>query len=143
MGEKISAFMTSLAEHDRVFVILSDKYLHSENCRFELKEVWRYCQQNEAAFRVRVFVYRLADARIYDLDYQLEITGHWSDLFDKTKPMIEKLADKGVLAGAQLARYKNLSSFATLAGDVLAFIADTLRPADFDDFVKHGFGDAG
>jgi internalin A len=140
LGEEISKFMSTLAEQERVFVILSDKYLRSENCMFELKEVWRYCQENAERFRERVFVYRLPDADIHDLGYQLAIAEHWLTAFDAARPRIEKLAGRGALAESALRRFNNMNAFATIAGEILGYVADTLRPGDFEDFLRHGLG---
>ncbi|MFL9829181.1 toll/interleukin-1 receptor domain-containing protein, partial [Rhodoplanes sp. SY1] len=41
LGDRISKFMRRLGGGDRVFVVLSEKYLRSRNCMFELSEVWR------------------------------------------------------------------------------------------------------
>jgi internalin A len=139
MGENLSKFMTSLAEQDRVFVILSDKYLRSEYCMFELKEVWRFCQQDREKFRQRVHVYKLPDAKIDELEYQLEITRHWTDKFEKNAPLIKELAGKGKLAESQLRRFNNLNSFAEHVGDILGYVADTLMPREFSEFENRGF----
>ena len=38
LGDRFSRFMQRLGSGDRVFVILSDKYLKSPNCMYELLE---------------------------------------------------------------------------------------------------------
>ena len=61
-GDRISTFMDRIARgavDGRVFIVLSDKYLRSLYCMYELHEVWRYCMQDAAKFieRTRVFVH--------------------------------------------------------------------------------------
>ena len=51
LGESISRFMQRLGSGDRVFVILSDKYLKSPYCMYELLEVWRNCKVADEEFR--------------------------------------------------------------------------------------------
>jgi hypothetical protein len=58
LGELISDFMKQLGESDKVFVFLSDKYLQSTYCMFELFELWRNSKQNKAEF-LRTFAYFL------------------------------------------------------------------------------------
>ena len=41
IGDSITKFMDRLARGDRVIVILSDKYLRSPFCMYELYEIWR------------------------------------------------------------------------------------------------------
>ena len=141
LNQAISNFMSRLAQQDRVFVILSDKYLRSENCMFEMKEVWRFCQENPDSFRQRVRVYRLPDAKVHDLDYQLELADWWLEKFNTTKGRIGRLGEAGALAPEQLARFNNIDSFAKLVGKILHYVHDTLQPKDFTEFLKHGFED--
>lgn len=141
LNQAISNFMSRLAQQDRVFVILSDKYLRSENCMFEMKEVWRFCQDNPDSFRERVRVYRLPDAKVHDLDYQLELADWWLEKFNTTKGRIGRLSEAGALAPEQLARFNNIDSFAKLVGKILHYVHDTLQPKDFTEFLKHGFED--
>ncbi|RYD29545.1 MAG: TIR domain-containing protein, partial [Verrucomicrobiaceae bacterium] len=139
LGEKLSKFMTSLAGQDRVFVILSDAYLRSENCMFELSEIWRLCQQDDSRFHERVRVFRLPDARIYDFPYQLEITEYWERRQQEVREQVAALAGKGTLSEAMLRRFKNLKAFAERAGEIVPGIADRLLTEDFEEFVRHGF----
>ena len=46
-----------------------------------------------------------------------------------------------LLGEADFKHYKLMQDFAHRVGDVLALIADTLQPTDFDQLVKYGFGD--
>ena len=59
LGERITPFMRRIGAGDRVFVILSEKYLRSPYCMFELLEIWRYSRGDEADFRRRVRIYAL------------------------------------------------------------------------------------
>jgi internalin A len=58
LGDSISKFMQRLAGGDRVFVILSDKYLRSAYCMYEFMEIWRKCSAEEEKFldRIRAYV---------------------------------------------------------------------------------------
>ena len=47
----------------------------------------------------------------------------------------------GLTGAADFQRYKLMQDFAHRVGDVLARIADTLLPADFEELVRYGFGD--
>ena len=41
LGDSISKFMQRIGRADRVFIVLSEKYLKSPYCMFELFEIWR------------------------------------------------------------------------------------------------------
>ena len=64
LGDSISKFMRRLGSGDRVFVILSDKYLKSPYCMYELLEVWRNSKMADEEFRRRIRVFRLPDAKM-------------------------------------------------------------------------------
>jgi internalin A len=65
LGDSISAFMRQIGAGDRIFVILSDKYLRSPFCMFELSEIWRTSKQRGKGFLDRVRIYALSRLRTF------------------------------------------------------------------------------
>ena len=63
-GDRISKFMSRIAHGDRIFIVLSDKYLKSAYCMHELFDVWRNCREDDAEFIERTRVYVLPCAKI-------------------------------------------------------------------------------
>ena len=140
MGESITRFMKRLGAGDRVFVILSDKYLKSPYCMYELFEVWRNCKAEDEVFRKRIRVYRLPDAKMMGPLERARCAKYWKEQFGELDAFVrEEGAD--LLGTEDFKRYKLMQDFAHHVGDVLALIADTLLPADFDQLVKYGLGD--
>jgi Leucine-rich repeat (LRR) protein len=140
IGESITKFMKKLGARDRVFVILSDKYLKSPYCMSELLEVWRNCKEELEVLRQRIRVYHLPSAKMMTPLERLECAAYWDDELQKLDEVVRKRGP-GLLAGADLERYKRMREFVHHVGDMLALIADTLLPRDFDQLVKYGFGD--
>ncbi len=68
----ISEFMERIGRGDCVIVVVSDKYLRSPNCMFELIEIAENRQ-----FHDRIFPVVLADANIYDPVKRIEYVKHW------------------------------------------------------------------
>src|SRR5687767_14252027 len=68
----INAFMERIGQGNCVIVVISDKYLRSPNCMFELVEI-----AEEKQFHNRVFPLVLSDANIYDPVRRLEYVRHW------------------------------------------------------------------
>jgi formylglycine-generating enzyme required for sulfatase activity len=68
----ISAFMERIGQGNCVIVVISDKYLRSPNCMFELVEIAEGKQ-----FHDRVFPIVLSNAEIYDPVRRLEYVKHW------------------------------------------------------------------
>jgi LysM repeat protein len=68
----ISAFMERLGQGNCVIVVISDKYLRSPNCMFELAEIAEGKQ-----FHDRIFPIVLSNAEIYDPVKRLEYVKYW------------------------------------------------------------------
>jgi len=139
LGESITRFMQQLGAGDRVFVILSDKYLKSAYCMYELREVWRNCNLEGEVLRERIRVYRMSDAAMMSPIERWRCAKYWRDQFNELDALVHE--DPSLLGKADFERYRLMQEFAHHVGDVLALIADTLLPKDFDELIKHGFGD--
>ena len=92
MGESITRFMKRLGSGDRVFVILSDKYLKSPYCMYELLEVWRNCKAEDEVFRKRIRVYRLPDAKMMSPLERYDCAEYWDDEFTKLDELVREEA---------------------------------------------------
>jgi hypothetical protein len=68
----IKAFMESIGKGNCVIVVISDKYLRSSNCMFELVEIAENKQ-----FHDRIFPVVLGDANIYDPLKRIEYVRYW------------------------------------------------------------------
>jgi len=68
----ISEFMELIGRGNCVIVVISDKYLRSPNCMFELVEIAEGKQ-----FHDRIFPVVLNDANIYDPIKRLDYVKHW------------------------------------------------------------------
>src|SRR5277367_601158 len=62
-GDRISDFIRAIGKGDRVYVLLSNEYLKSPFCMFELFEVRRNSRHDEDEFRQRVRLYAVDDAK--------------------------------------------------------------------------------
>src|SRR5215211_6299044 len=70
----ISEFMERIGQGDCVIVVISDKYLRSANCMFELVEI----ADNQQLYG-RIFPVVLTDADIYDPLKRLGYVKYWED----------------------------------------------------------------
>jgi internalin A len=68
----ITEFMERIGRGNCVIVVISDKYLRSPNCMFELLEIAEGKQ-----FHDRIFPIVLADANIYDPIKRIEYVKYW------------------------------------------------------------------
>ena len=140
LGERISQFMSRLAAGDRVFIILSAGYLQSPYCMAELFEVWRKCRSDETEFRQHIRVFRLPDAAMMTPRERAQCAVFWKKEFDALDALVKEHG-AGILGGSDFQQYKLMQDFVNRVSDILALIADTLLPRDFEELVKSGFGE--
>ncbi len=72
--DSIRAFMRRIGKGKCVVVVISEKYLKSENCMFEMLEV-----ADAGALRERIFPIVLPDANIYTATGRVRYVRHWEE----------------------------------------------------------------
>lgn len=140
LGESISAFMRRLGAGDRIFVVLSDKYLRSPACMFELSEVWRQSRQEGRAFLDRVRVYTVEGTRIWGPTDPIDWAIHWKTERDAFE---QRAAQHGaaILGEAGQRRLLRMQRFAYEVADILSILTDIRQPRSFEDLKTYGFDD--
>ena len=106
-----------------MFVILSDKYLKSPNCMYELLECGETARRKMKCFASASGSYRLPDAKMMGPNERYDCAEYWDDEFKKLDARVRK--NPSLLAKADFNRYKLMHDFARHVGDMLALIADT------------------
>ncbi|MEO6476320.1 COR domain-containing protein [Luteolibacter sp.] len=137
LGERLTQFMQRLAEQDRVFVILSKKYLESPYCMFELLEVWRQSKMDGREFLKRVRCFALPDAEFSNETQRFDRALYWDNKFNELDARVRTRPK--LVTEEDFRRYKRMLDFAHRVGDILSVMADTLQPRTLDDLMKHGF----
>ena len=136
-GDSIEAFMNRLADTDRVFIVLSDKYLRSPFCMYELHRIWNNCRRNEDEFIRRTRLFKLPDVKIGKPTERVVYAKHWRNELDELETAF--LEGPELLSERDLRMLKHLRNFIGTAGDVLSLIADRNLPRDFQRFLDYGF----
>jgi hypothetical protein len=139
-GDRISKFMLRLGRANRVFVVLSDKYLKSPLCMFELFEVWRNCRSEDEEFLRRIRVFTLPCAKIKTPVDRTLYAAHWRDECGKLDALVRQYG-YDILGERDAHQHRLMKKFANEIGDILWTVADTLNPSDFEEFKKYGFSD--
>jgi internalin A len=138
-GDRFTRFMQRLGAGNKVFVILSEKYLKSPNCMFELLEIWRNSKMADDEFVRRILVLRLEDAKMLTPLERARCAKYWKEQFTELDALVRE-SGADLLGEADFKNYKLMQDFAHRVGDMLFLIADTLQPTSFDELVKYGFG---
>ena len=84
----IKKFMQEIGTGKYVVVVISDKYLKSENCMYELLEI-----KNNGDAYDRIFPIVLSDAKIYDELDRIDYLNYWDDKVSELKKKVETLRD--------------------------------------------------
>jgi hypothetical protein len=82
----IKAFMERIGQGDCIIVVISDKYLRSPNCMFELVEI-----ADNKNFEGRVFPIVLEDANIFDPIVIIDYLEHWQNQLDKLDAALSRI----------------------------------------------------
>jgi internalin A len=140
LGESISQFMQRLGAGDRVCVVLSEKYLRSPNCMYELWEIWRNSKMRGEEFRRRIRVYRLKDAQMMTPSLRMSRANYWVREFKKLDARVSQHGAE-LLGESDHKRYRFMKELAHNIGDMLALIADTLLARDLEEFKRYVLGE--
>lgn len=132
-GDCISKFMRSIGASDFLCVFLSEAYLKSPNCMYELLIAWQCSKDNPEQFRSRVKVWVMRGVGISQVENRLAFLEHWKAERDRVVPLIEKHATDG-LAPAELETFRRTQQIAEHVNEMLLFFADTLSPQSVDEF---------
>jgi hypothetical protein len=84
--DSIRDFMRRIGQGKAVIVVISEKYLKSENCMFELVEIAK-----AQSLRERVFPIVLPDANIYKAVGRVEYVRHWEDEIQKLDAALKRV----------------------------------------------------
>ena len=138
LGDQISAFMRRLAQGDRVFVILSEKYLRSPYCMTELYEIWLGCKGQETAFQQRVRVFVQDDTKLGDVFDRSEHAIWWRTRHARLQALVKENGED-FLSERDYGEFRRMGHFIRHLPDILSLVADTLRPHNFNDLDKYWF----
>jgi internalin A len=72
--DSIGDFMRRIGQGKCIVVVVSERYLKSENCMYEMVEIAK-----AQAFRGRIFPIVLADANIYKATGRVRYVRHWEE----------------------------------------------------------------
>jgi len=129
----IKEFMERIGQGNCVIVVISDKYLRSKNCMFELVEIAENKQ-----FSDRIFPVILPDAKIYDAVERLDYVEFWEKEKAKLNERIRNLPDQSNLQGIreELDNYDRfrdkISGLTSILKDMNALTPDMHKESDFN-----------
>ncbi len=84
----IKEFMRNIGRGKFVAVIISDKYLKSENCMYEMLEI-----KGNGGLYDRIFPIVLNDAKIYEVSDRIDYKNYWDEKVETLRKKIKEIRD--------------------------------------------------
>lgn len=120
--ENIKEFMEAIREGQYIVLILSQEYLKSENCMFELVGVMKHPDYKNRLFPI---VCDSKDSKVRDDDFYVELLKEWKQKLDEKKALVEKAKEANEKGAAPLE--EKLKEIV----DVNEFLAEIKRYVDY------------
>lgn len=133
---KISAFMSDIGKADLILVFISDKYLRSKYCMFELYEIFKNSKMNKDEFIARIFPLRMEDIRLDKPGVINEYINYWEAEQAHYVKLIQENSDN--VTAEQSNEYQVLKRIITDLGTLLQCLAD-INALSLDALVKNDF----
>ncbi len=133
-GDCLSTFMRQIGHGDRIYIFLSDAYLKSPNCMYELHTIWQTSGDDKEQFRQRTRVFTMPGTEIFSIPARLKYAAHWKKQLVETQQVINENG-VDVLGPTDLKNFKQMQDFAHHVNEMLAQIVDVLQPREFDQFI--------
>jgi tetratricopeptide (TPR) repeat protein len=133
----IRDFMERIGRGHAVVLIISDKYLKSSNCMYELVEI----AKNKDMYD-RIFPIVLGDADIYDPVKRINYRKHWDNKFNELNAAIKSLDSPVNLQGMneELSSYDeirdNISKLTFMLKDMNTLTSEMHEKSDFSNLIS-------
>ena len=138
-GDRVSAFMDRLTRGRRVFVLLSERYLQSENCMYELFGIWNRAGADGETFLGRVIPVVLPGTKIGTRRQRLAHARFWRERHDEAAADLEQ--DGELFGQEDFRKLELVSDFYRHVSDVLSLLNDKLEPRDPAELKRTGYAD--
>ncbi|MEZ4773255.1 MAG: COR domain-containing protein [Bacteroidia bacterium] len=123
-GDLISSFMKALGEGDLIVVFISDKYIRSEYCMYELYEIARNSGFDKEKFSKRVLPVRVESLRLDDLSVLKKYYTHWENDCTEWKEFVKQRIEKGNMSESLNRRMMIRTYIEQKLGDLIDWVQD-------------------
>jgi len=137
-GELISAFMRRLTRADLVVAVISDKYLRSPYCMYEIYKLWQKSQGDADILAQCVVPIILPEVKIGDIQEKLPYLEYW----DGEAKIVEALPGRTNVLRLSRESFEKaplVLEFAHHVDDILVFLQDFLMPRNLEVHLEDGF----
>lgn len=137
--DSFKEFMKGIRSTDSVLMVVSDAYLKSRNCMYEVLETLK-----DENYKERIYPIVLSDAKIYSPAERLDYLDYWKDEHSKLKESISKFSPDeviSVISDLKIIRDINGSivDFISIVSDLKNIPLETLKRNQFKE-IKQKLG---
>jgi len=118
----ISKFMKEIGKGDIIVVVISDKYLKSSYCMFELYEAFRDSKLEQEAFVQKLFPIRVESLKLSRPEVQEEYFEYWENEEKAWEKLITRRGKQ--ITVKQQQQYENIKAIHTQLGYLLDILSD-------------------
>lgn len=132
----ITEFMNRIGKAKGVVVVVSDKYLKSGYCMYELTEIYRH-----ADFKGRIFPIVMEDAKIFDPNGRLAYKMEWKQRLEKLDEEIRSAGAEALgTLGEQYKGFKRIydefDAIVSQLSDMNVLTPDIHKSTHFEELIK-------
>lgn len=125
--QNLKDFMQTIRDNDFAVLLISDAYLRSANCMYEVLEIMK-----EPKYHTRIFP-AIIDSAIYSTDKQIEYVQYWENRVKTLKRNLSSLEyTNGLALGNELKKAEDISRS---MGEFLTTVSDMKNP-EIDDVAE-------
>lgn len=136
-GDLISDFMDRIGAGKLVLVFISDKYLRSTDCMWELFQIFRRSNGDKREFLSKIVPIVCPDAKFGTLSERAVYSKYWREKEKADAKIIKE--DKESVSAESFAEWQRMGEFARNVDAILKYVNDKLMPRSFDDLRKTNF----
>ncbi len=136
-GDRISAFIERLTRADLVVAVVSDKYLRSPYCMFEIYKLWQRRQGDASEMARHLVPIVLPEVRIGNLRERAPYLRYWRE---QAEELAGLQGDLGLqLSPESLKEARLVQEFSHHVDGILVFLQDVLMPRKLEAHLDDGF----
>ncbi|GFZ91193.1 hypothetical protein GCM10011497_21360 [Elstera cyanobacteriorum] len=139
-GEKLKNYMKSLSQGQRIFIFMSDSYLRSPYCMYELYHIWKFSEQCKIDFIERVRIYLLGGLKITKPQDIAPYAEYWESEHAEQKQAFDRISAADP-APELRENFGLITQFYQSIATILSTINSHLRPVEWDEFIQYALDD--
>lgn len=131
--KSLSGYMTTIRDADYVLFIISDAFLKSENCMFEVVEL-----KKERNHKYKSLYIIIEDAKVYTPEYRINIIKYWQNRTNELEKQLKSLSLQNI--GDELKTLEKYRDITNNVSNFLKSVSDDVSKR-YSELKQNGFKD--